>query len=256
MIVALDIGNSNIVVGIINNGVVVHSARIATAKNDTSFNYMLRFRKMLNTFRVRPTDIEGCILASVVPELTSQVSEAISKITGHEALVLGRKNINIDIHLSVDNPSALGHDRIADAVGAINLFNTPIIVIDMGTATTVNVVDKDQHFIGGMIIPGVKTSLDSLCGNASQLSMIRLEAPASIIGRNTIECMQSGIVYGYASMIDGIIERITNELGYECNVIATGGLSSTIIPHCKSKIAHEPHLLLKGLYHIYNDTTT
>ena len=152
----------------------------------------------------------------------------------------------IDIH--VESPTQLGNDRLADAIGAALCHGAPAIVIDMGTATTVGVIDEHGCFIGGMIIPGVKTSLNALCKRASQLPAINIEKPHHLIGRNTLECMQSGIVYGTAAMIDGIIDRIKPTLNGAVHIIATGGMAKQIIPYCKNQITNDEYLQFKGLF--------
>ena len=152
----------------------------------------------------------------------------------------------------LDNPAQLGSDRVADAVAAINYYPCPLIIIDMGTATTISAIDRDKNFLGGMIIPGLRVSLDSLTNRTSQLPKISLDPPKKVIGSNTIDCMKSGIIYSTASSIDGVVNRIEEELGEKCTVISTGGLSNTIIPFCRRSIIIDDQLLLKGLMIIYN----
>lgn len=151
----------------------------------------------------------------------------------------------------MDNPAQVGSDRIVNAVAAINEYAAPLIIIDMGTATTFCVVDEKKNYIGGMILPGVRISLDALTSGTSQLSRISIEAPKKIIGKNTIDCMKSGIINGNAACIDGMISRINRELGQEATVIATGGLAKKIVPHCEKEILIDDELLLKGLRLIY-----
>ena len=155
------------------------------------------------------------------------------------------------LNILMDNPKALGADLVVDAVAGINEYGAPLVIVDMGTATTISVVDKNKNYIGGMIIPGLRVSLDSLVNRTSQLPRIGLEPPAKTIGKNTIDCMKSGIVLGNASMIDGMIDIIEEELGYDTTVVATGGLSKVIVPLCKKKIVLDDELLLKGLNIIY-----
>ena len=169
---------------------------------------------------------------------------AFHRVT-HSKTSGGRNNIKID------NPQTLGSDRVCDAVCVIEEYKVPAIIIDMGTATTISVIDKNKNHIGGMIIPGLKTSLDSLSSNASQLPYISLDDPKVLIGKNTIDCMKSGIIYGNVALIDGLIDRIKDELGEDYVVIATGGLSKLVIKHSKHNIIYDENLLLKGLYYIY-----
>lgn len=250
-LLALDIGNTNIVVGIMESTTVVHSARIGTDRHKTNFDFLLQLRQLLEVFGVDVSMITDGILSSVVPELTLQVAWAMEQLLGKTILTLGNPQVRTGLITDIDTPTSLGADRVADAVGAINEYPTPLIIIDMGTATTVSVIDRRGHHIGGLIIPGARTSLNSLSAAASQLPFIPIEAPTRLIGRNTIDCMKSGIVYGYASMIDGLIERIESEMGEPMTVVATGGLSRLIAPYCRHEIRFEPDLLLKGLYYIY-----
>ena len=155
------------------------------------------------------------------------------------------------MNILMDNPAQVGSDLIADAVGAIGEYESPMIIFDMGTATTVCVVDGKKNYIGGMILPGVRTSLDALTARAAQLSGIDLEAPKRVIGKNTIECMKSGIVYSNAALIDGVILRMEEELGEKATVIATGGLAKSIVPYCKEEVILNDDLLLKGLLRVY-----
>nr|MCR5647587.1 type III pantothenate kinase [Acholeplasmatales bacterium] len=159
--------------------------------------------------------------------------------------------IKTGLNIKIDNPQTLGSDRVCDAVCVIEEYKVPAIIIDMGTATTISVIDKNKNHIGGMIIPGIKTSLDSLSTNASQLPYISLDDPKVLIGKNTIDCMKSGIIYGNVALVDGLIDRIKEELDEDYVVIATGGLSKLVIKHSKHNIIYDENLLLKGLYYIY-----
>ena len=251
MLLALDLGNTNLVIGVMQGSQVIHSARLATDHSQTSHGLLLQLRQLLEVFEVSAQDITDGILSSVVPELTLQVAQAAQMLLGREILVIGQHGVVTGLQADIDQPQSLGADRIADAVGAMAQYPVPLMIVDMGTATTVSIIDHRGHHIGGMIIPGARTSLMSLSQRASQLPFITIQAPQHLIGRNTIECMQSGIVYGYASMIDGLIDRIEQEMGQTLTVVATGGLSSLIIPCCHHHIHYDADLLLKGLYHIY-----
>ncbi len=150
------------------------------------------------------------------------------------------------LNIMLDNPSEMGADRVADAVAAMTFYPVPLVIVDMGTATTVSVVDEKKRFMGGMILPGVRVSLDALTARASQLSGISIEEPKRLIGRNTVDCMKSGILYGNAAAVDGIVDRIEEYLGQDVTVIATGGMSKKIIPHCKREMIWDADLLLEG----------
>ena len=250
MILAVDIGNTNIVVGFLDKTNIVAQGRIGTDKRKTEMDFLINFRLMIQVYGINIKDIEGAILSSVVPEITHEVSQALELLLKKKPFIIGH-GIKTGLNIKIDNQKTLGADRVCDAVCVIEEYKTPAIIIDMGTATTLSVIDKDNNHIGGMIIPGIKTSLDSLSSHASQLPFISLEAPKHLIGKNTVECMQSGMIYGTASMIDGLIDRIKEELGEDTSVISTGGLAKLIIPYSKHEITYDPNILLKGLYYIY-----
>lgn len=250
MIIALDMGNTNIVVGVLENKNVLRSFRIATDKKKTTVDFLVQLKTMFDFYKIDLSECEGAILSSVVPELTLQLKEAIEKLLDKEVLLIG-PGVKTGLNIKIDNPTTLGSDRVCDAVSAIEEYPLPIIIIDMGTATTLSIIDENKTHIGGMIIPGVKTSLNALSQNASQLPFISIEAPKKVIGKNTVDCMKSGIVYSNACMIDGLIDRINEELNMKATVICTGGNAKTIINYCKSDIIYEENLLLKGLYYIY-----
>jgi type III pantothenate kinase len=249
MILAVDIGNTNIVVGLLDKTNIINSARLATDKKKTDMDFLIQLKLMLSVFKVKDTEIEGSILSSVVPELTNQILNALKLLLNKKPLVIG-PGIKTGLNIKIDNPQTLGSDRVCDAVCVIEEYKVPAIIIDMGTATTISVIDKNKNHIGGMIIPGIKTSLDSLSTNASQLPYISLDDPKVLIGKNTIDCMKSGIIYGNVALIDGLIDRIKEEIG-DVKVIATGGLAKLVIPYSKHEITYDPDLLLKGLYYIY-----
>ena len=159
--------------------------------------------------------------------------------------------IKTGLKILLDNPAQLGSDRVADAVAAVSCYPVPLILIDMGTATTISVIDGEKNFLGGMIIPGLRVSLDSLANRTSQLPKIDLTPAKKVIGTNTVDCMKSGIINANASALDGVIERIEEELGSRCTVVATGGLAGVVIPYCKREIINDELLLLKGLRLIY-----
>lgn len=252
-LLAVDMGNTNIVVGVLNETEVVQSIRLSTDRRKTNFEFLIQLRQLLEVFHIDVKDISDGILSSVVPELTLQVSWAMEQLLGKKILTLGDPEVKTGLVIDIENPSTLGKDRIADAVGALHEYPVPLMIVDMGTATTISVISKEKKHIGGMIIPGVRTSLNSLSEHASQLPFIPIEAPNHLIGRNTVDCMKSGVLYGNASMIDGLIDRIAEQIGEEPTVVATGGLSQLITPYCKHRVIYEENLLLKGLYYIYEE---
>ena len=250
MILAIDIGNTNIVVGCIDDQKTYFIERLATVRTKTELEYAVDLKTLLEIYHIKKADIEGCIISSVVPQITNIAKLAAEKILKKEVMVLG-PGVKTGLNIMMDNPGQLGADLVADAVAGLNEYPVPFIVIDMGTATTVSVVNSKKQYIGGMILPGIGISLDALTARASQLSGISIDAPKHVIGRNTIECMKSGVLYSNAAAIDGIIDRVEEELGEKTTVIATGGLAKKIISHCKKEIILDEDLLLKGLLVIY-----
>ena len=250
MILAIDIGNTNIVVGCIDEEKIYFTERLSTVRTKTELEYAVDLKTVLDIYHIKRTDIEGCIISSVVPQITGIAKLAAEKILKKEVMVLG-SGVKTGLNIVMDNPGQLGADLVADAVAGLASYPVPLVVIDMGTATTISVVNSKKQYIGGMIMPGVGISLDALTARASQLSGISIDAPRHIIGKNTIECMKSGVLYSNAAALDGIIDRIEEELGEKTTVIATGGLAKKIVPHCRKEIILDEELLLKGLMLIY-----
>lgn len=250
MILAVDIGNTNIVIGCIEQEKIYFVERVSTNISKTELEYVVEFKTLLELYQIRMEEITGCIIASVVPPLTNIVKNAMEKLLRISPLIVG-PGVKTGLNILMDNPGQVGTDLIVNAVAGLKYYGAPIIMIDMGTATTISVVDEKKNYIGGMILPGVKVSLESLVNRTSQLPRISLEAPKKIIGKNTIDCMKSGIIMGQAACMDGMIERIWEELGYEAPVVATGGLAGCIVPHCKKEIICDNELTLKGLGIIY-----
>ena len=250
MILAIDIGNTNIVVVCIDEEKIYFTERLSTVRTKTELEYAVDLKTVLDIYHIKRTDIEGCIISSVVPQITGIAKLAAEKILKKEVMVLG-PGVKTGLNIVMDNPGQLGADLVADAVAGLASYPVPLVVIDMGTATTISVVNSKKQYIGGMIMPGVGISLDALTARASQLSGISIDAPRHIIGKNTIECMKSGVLYSNAAALDGIIDRIEEELGEKTTVIATGGLAKKIVPHCRKEIILDEELLLKGLMLIY-----
>ena len=250
MLLAIDIGNTNIVAGVIEDGKILFSERISTDLSRTSLEYAISFKNAIEFHGLNPDDVDGCIVASVVSPLISLMEEAIPKIT-HVRPMIVRPGIKTGLKILMDNPGQVGADLIVAAVAGIAQYPCPQILIDMGTATTITVIDKDKNYSGGMILPGLRVSLDSLTSRTSQLPRIGLDAPKHLIGKNTVDCMKSGVLYGTASSMDGMIERIQAELGEKVTTIATGGLAGSIVPLCRHKIILDDDLILKGLVLIY-----
>ena len=250
MILAIDVGNTNIVVGCIDDRKTYFIERLSTNRTKTELEYAVDLKNVLDIYHIKKTEIEGCIISSVVPQITNIVKLAAEKILKKKAIVLG-PGVKTGLNIMMDNPGQLGADQVADAVAGISGYPVPLILIDMGTATTASVVNGKKQYVGGMILPGVGVSLDALTARASQLSGISIDAPRHVIGKNTIECMKSGVLYSNAAALDGIIDRIEEELGEKATVVATGGLAKKIVPHCKREIILDEELLLRGLLIIY-----
>lgn len=250
MIFAIDVGNTNIVAGCIDRKKTYFTERFSTVRTKTEMEYAIDIKTLLDIYKVNKADIEGCIISSVVPQITNIIRLAAHKILDKKIVVLG-PGVKTGLNIMMDNPASLGADLVANAVAGIAEYPLPLCIIDMGTASTVSVVDEKKNYIGGLIFPGVNVSLDALTAHASQLGGISIETPKRVIGKNTVECMKSGLIFSSAAAIDGIIERITEEYGKELTIVATGGLSKKIIPHCKKNIILDEDLLLKGLLIIY-----
>ena len=253
MLLAIDIGNTNIVIGGIRDGEILFEACIATDHLKTSDQYAVDIRNILKLFEVDLHKVQDSIISSVVPPVFNSVCTAIIKLTQRQPIVVG-PGIKTGLDIRMDNPAQVGSDLIVDAVAAFHDYPTPLIVIDMGTATTMSLVGRGNVYLGGPIIPGLRVSLDALSSSAAQLFGISLEKPQRVIGKNTIECMRSGIMYGHAAMIDGMIDRMQEELGEPiASVIATGGTSQFVVPLCRHKIIYDKDLLLKGLAILYEN---
>ena len=248
MHILIDIGNSTIVIAMADSGCEINSAwRFKTLKDETVSFFRYELKAGIKKYGIQISDIETITISSVVPEVNDYIAQAIIDITGITPHFFNLNDALRTIDIDIESTSQLGKDRLADAVGAGLCHGVPAIVIDMGTATTVGVIDENKCFKGGMIIPGVKTSLKALSTKASQLPMVSIEKPEHIIGRNTLECMQSGILYGNAAMVDGIIDRIRPTLHGDVKVIATGGMARQIIPFCRNEIVIDNTLQLKGV---------
>lgn len=251
MILAIDMGNTNIVIGCIDNEKTYFVERMSTDTSKTELEYVIGFKTVLELYHIELSQMEGAIISSVVPQLTNVISSAVEKTVGCKPYIVG-PGLKTGLNILMDNPRTVGSDLIVDAVAAVKEYGAPCIIIDMGTATTLSVVDKKGNYIGGMILPGVRVSVDSLVSRTAQLPRIGLEAPKKCIGKNTIDCMKSGVILGNAACLDGLVERIEDELGYSAPVIATGGLARILVPLCKRKMVLDDALLLKGLKILYD----
>lgn len=251
MVLALDVGNTNIVVGCIEEDKILFTERISTDSSKTELEYGVLFHTLLEMYDVDSKRIKGSIISSVVPTLINTLSKTVEKMFSVKPIVVG-PGVKTGLNILIDNPAQTGADLIVDAVGGMKHYGYPLVMIDMGTATTISILDDKGNYRGGMIMTGPKTALNALVGGTAQLPDISLTAPKKVVGTNTIDAMRSGLIYGQAAMLDGMIERIKDEMGYDMKVVATGGLSEFIVPYCKSDIIYDNDLLLKGLIEIYN----
>lgn len=251
MILAIDIGNTNIVLGCFDDkDELIFRERISSNRVATDLEYAAMIKTALEMYDISIKQIKGAILSSVVPPITDTLKRAVEKMTGIKVKVIG-PGIKTGLSIKIDNPAQLGSDLVADAVGGINEYPLPQIIIDMGTATTFSVIDKNRSYLGGMITTGMAVSAEALARNTSQLSKVDFEKPKKLIGTNTVDCIKSGLMYTTACGIDGMIERIEDELGEKCTVIATGGLAPIVMPLCKRDIILDEDLILKGLMKVY-----
>ena len=233
MLFAIDIGNTNMVIGCIDKEKILFSERLSTDHSKTALEYALLFKNILDLHGIDRSDVSGAIIASVVPPITAIMTEALGKIVSCNVKIVG-PGLKNGLKICMDNPAQVGADLIVAAVAGVRDYTCPLILIDMG-----------------MILPGLRVSLDSLTSRTSQLPRISLDPPKRLIGKNTLDCMKSGILYGSASMLDGMIDRIEEEIGSTATVIATGGLASAIVPLCRHEIILDDDLLLRGLLYIY-----
>lgn len=252
MILTIDIGNSNIVLGGVRDQEIVFEARLRTEPTKTSDQYCVDLKILMEVYGVSNKDIEGTIIASVVPQVLNSMRTAIQKLTGKVPLVVG-PGLKTGLNILLENPGQTGADLVVADVAALREHKPPLIVIDMGTATTMSVLDKNGAHIGGCIIPGVKISMDALTDRTALLPGLQLDQPKKAIGRNTIDAMRSGIMMGTACMLDGMVERMEAELGSKTTVIATGGIAKFIVPMCKTPMIYDKDLIIKGLAALYRD---
>lgn len=251
MLLAVDIGNTNIVFGCVNDDdEIVVFERISTNHSATSAEYASLIKNLLEMNSFPLSSITDAVMSSVVPSVTTTVKEAVRKLFGVDVMVAG-PGVKTGLNILIDNPRQLGSDQAVDAVAAINSYPVPQIIIDMGTATTMSVVDSKKNYLGGLIMTGMRVATDALIQRTAQLPKIDFDLPDSIIGTNTIDCMKNGALYSNACALDGIIERIEEKLGEKCTVIATGGLAEVVVPLCRRDIILDKDLLIKGLTIIY-----
>ena len=251
MLLAIDIGNSSIDVGIFDGDALLLKTKFATVQKKCVDEYALTLNGILSLNGISIDDIGHAVISSVVPPLTKTISSAVTKLTGIIPLEVG-PGVKTGLRIRIDIQNQLGSDIVANAVAALSSHNGPIVIADIGSATTFTVITRDGVLDGVIIAPGVRMSLDALASYTSALPDISIETPKRIIAKNTSESMNVGVLYGHAFMIDGFIERIREELREEsvCAIL-TGGLSSVVLPYCKTDFVHDDELILRGLNRIY-----
>jgi len=256
MILTVDVGNTNILFGCTKTGdyEAVFEERLVTDTRKTAIEYAITFKTILDLYGIDPKDIEGGILSSSVPPATAQIKAGIERMLG-KSIIEVAPGVKTGVDIKLDDPSQLGPDLLVAAVAGLAQYGAPLILIDLGTATTISVINDKRRFLGGMIIPGIRVALEGLTSNAAHLPEIAIEKPSKLIAGNTVGAMQSGSIYGQAACIDGMIDRIWEDLGYETAVVASGGFAKVVIPNCKHKIDIDGQLLLKGLTILYEKNT-
>ncbi|MDE6579897.1 MAG: type III pantothenate kinase [Ruminiclostridium sp.] len=250
MILTVDIGNTNIVYGIFDGDKVVLESRMDTDKNRMADQYAVTLAQLFNLYRLKISDIDGAVISSVVPPVSDQLKAAVKRVFNVEPVIVGA-GVKTGLNILIDDPSTLGADLACGGAAARELYPLPCIVIDLGTASKVYAVNKDGAFIGGIIAPGIKISLEALASGTMSLPMISLEGKTNVIGTNTVDCMRSGILYGHAGMLDFFIDSFQEQLG-KSTVVVTGGFGALIKDYCRNDFIIDKQLVLKGLKIIYD----
>ncbi len=250
MLLAIDVGNTQTLLGVYDGEDLIHDFRIGSVRDRTLDELHVLLRSLVDVAEVDREEIEGAIIASVVPEITDTIERAVELAFGARPIVVG-PGVKTGVPILYENPKEVGADRIVNAVAAYHRVGSAVIVVDFGTATTFDVVSPKGEYLGGVIAPGIRIAADALFHRAAKLPRIEIAKPPRVVGRNTIHSMQSGIVYGYVGLVDGMVARIRAELGYELAVLATGGLASLVEPLSETIERVEPYLTLDGLRLIY-----
>ena len=248
--IAIDVGNTETTVGIGNKD-GWNSYRFTTRDANTSDELLVLFNSTFKLDIETKNQISGSIICSVVPQVTNNMVQAIEKYLESSPIVVG-PGVKTGLKVNIDNPKELGPDRIANSVAGYKIAESDVIIVDLGTATTFDVVNSKKEYLGGSIAPGIKISLDALTSKTASLKSVELDLPKKVVGKNTYEAIQSGLIYGHASMIDSMIEKLLQELGTKPKIILTGGLSKTIQPALNLNASYEQDLTLIGLEEIFN----
>ncbi len=251
MLLTIDIGNTNTVLGVFEGDKLVHSWRVKTDTRGTADELMLTFRGLLDG-----VPVTGISLCSTVPAVLREMRTMLARYYDDLPTVIVEPGVKTGVPLLIDNPKEVGADRVVNTLAAHHLYGGPVVIVDFGTYTNLDVVSAKGEFLGGALAPGIEISVEALAARAAQLRKVELVAPRSVIGKNTVECLQSGILYGFAGQVDGLVERIITELDVATTVVATGGLAGLVIEHCRTVSLHEPDLTLIGLRLVFEKNAT
>ncbi len=251
MLLAIDIGNTNITLGAFEGDELRFTSRLATDTSRTEDQYAIEMKITLELYGIEPSQIKGAVIGSVVPHITRYIANGVKRLFGFEPLILG-PGVKTGLNILIDNPAQLGADLVAVSVAAKAKYPLPNAVCDLGTASTISVLDGKGNMLGGIIFPGLRTSLNALVANTAQLTQISFDTPSRVVGKNTIECMQSGLMFGAAAQLDGMLMRVERELGEKVTAIATGGFSQSIVQNCEREFLFAENLVLEGLKIIWD----
>ena len=249
MLLAVDIGNSSVSLGVFGeDGILVFQSRAEASSRKSLDEYAVLFHSLFALYGVNERDIKRCILSSVVPSVTHAVMGAVEKLTGCCPVQIG-PGVKTGLNIKIDVQTQLGSDLVADAVAALAEFSSPMVIVNMGTVTTFTVIDRSGTLDGVIIAPGVRVSMDALAQYGAELPDISVAPPKRMIGKNTQDSMRSGVLYGHAAMVDGMIARISKEMKEpKITAVATGGLAQTVLSYCETEFEYRPSLTLTGLY--------
>jgi type III pantothenate kinase len=250
MLLTVDIGNTNIVFGVFAGNELTHTFRAASARDRTPDEYCVLLNQMLAMRGLKTAELAATIIASVVPQLTDVIATAARRCFSHDPIVVG-PGMKTGISVKYEDPRGVGADRIVNAVAAYHLVGAGVIVVDFGTATTFDCISPKGEYLGGVIVPGIQVSLEALLHRAAKLSRVEIAVPPRVLGRNTTHALQSGVVHGHAALVDGMVRRLVAELGFPCEVIATGGLAPLIVEHAETVARVDENLTLLGLRLLY-----
>ena len=250
MILAIDIGNLFLTAGCMDGAKPRYICRLSSILSRTEYEYASILRLVLEGEGINCQALEGAVIASAVPPLTGVIKAAVKLLCGVDALVVSA-GLKTGLNIIIDNPAQLGSDLVVGAVAALDAYEPPLLVVDMGTAIAFAVIDGRSRYLGGAIVPGVGLSLEALANGTSQLPKVPIEAPKSCIGTNTVDAIKSGAVFGTAALIDGLAARFEHELGQILHVVATGKVARVIVPYCTRDVTYDEDLLLRGLAIIY-----